>query len=168
MKKALSLGLALIMAMSMSIGVFAAEIGVTGSQTTDTLVSYGPGSGYTVVIPESIIIPYSKGKGDATTIEISASNVMIDYETNLIVSIAGQDDGKWQLVDVSNNDNTIEYIIGSTTAGNDIVEDSTVLSVPAGDYWDSTKSATLHLTVNENVVKTGNYSDIITFTVDIQ
>ena len=168
MKKAVSLALALVMVMSMSIGAFAAEIGITGNQSSDTLVTYGPGSGYTVVIPESIVIPYSAGKGDSATVEVSASNVMIDYGTTLSVSISGQDDGKWQLVDASNNANTIEYIIGTTAAGNDIVEDSDVLTVPAGDYWDSTKSATLHLTVNENVVKTGNYSDTLTFTVDVQ
>lgn len=168
MKKAVSLALALVMVMSMSIGAFAAEIGITGNQSSDTLVTYGPGSGYTVVIPESIVIPYSAGKGDSATVAVSASNVMIDYGTTLTVSISGQDDGKWQLVDAANNTNTIEYIIGTTAAGNDVVEDSDVLTVPAGDYWDSTKSSTLHLTVNENVVKTGNYSDTLTFTVDVQ
>ena len=167
MKKILSTILCLAMVVSMSVTAFAAEIGITGSQTTNTTVTYGPGSGYTVVIPESIAIPYSAGRGDAATVTVSASNVMIDYGTTLSVSIAGQDDGKWQLVDASNNANTIEYIIGSTAAGNNIVENSTVLSVPAGDYWNSTKSATLHLTVNENVVKTGNYSDTLTFTVDV-
>lgn len=167
MKKAMSLALALVMVMSMSIGAFAAEIGITGSQTTNTTVTYGPGSGYTVVIPESIAIPYSAGKGDATTVTVSASNVMIDYGTTLSVAITGQDDGSWMLVDTTNAANTIEYIIGTTAGASDVVEGTDVLTVPAGDYWNSTKSATLHLTVNENVVKTGNYSDTLTFTVDV-
>lgn len=167
MKKLISGILCLFLIFSVSIPGFAVEIDSGDSQTTDTLVTYGPSSGYTVVIPESIVIPYSQGKGDSTTITVSASDVMINHGSTLDISISGQSNNKWLLVDSKNNNNNIEYIIGTTAADDDVIEDSTILTVPAGDYWNGTKSTTLHLTVNENVQNTGSYSDTITFTVGI-
>lgn len=167
MKKIISGILCLVMMLSTNIPTFAAEINMNNSQTTETTVVYGPDSEYTVTIPESIIIPYNKGKGDSTTITVSASNVMINDGNNLNVSISGQTDSKWKLTNIADNNNNIEYIIGTTENGNDIIENSNILTVSAGDYWNSAKSATLYLTVNEDASNTGNYTGIITFTVSI-
>ena len=165
MKKILAIALAGAMVMSMSTTVFATEIGVDGTQNAQTTVTYGPQGGYTVVIPESIVIDNQTNKGSAI---ISAENVMIGYGTTLNVTISGDDyAGAWELIDESDADNKIEYIIGTEEGEDDIVNNSIVLSSAAGDNWNSKVEETLYFEIAEDVEVAGSYEDILTFTVTI-
>ena len=163
MKKVLSGVLCLAMMLSMGATAFAAEIRTDGG-TQNTVVSYGMSEGFTVTIPTNFNIDDSR----KATANVSASNVMIAHGATLKVTISGDDwGGSWELIDAAEASNQLTYTIGTTEGGNDIVNNSVVLSVGAGEAYNSTVTETMHFTVVDELSKAGEYSDTLTFTVSV-
>ena len=165
MKKIVSFMLVLVMAMSMSMTAFAADttIDIDSAQSAQTVVTYGQSEGYTVVIPESVVIDAVSLKGSAT---ISAENVVIAAGKTLNIKISGHDyDDAWELI--SSASDKLTYLIGTTEGDDDVVNDSVVLSAAAGLYWNSKLEEVLHFTLDSDVEKSGTYQDTLTFTVSI-
>lgn len=166
MKKFVSFVLVLVLALSMSATAFAAEITTESAQTTETTVTYQMVDGYTVVIPEAVAIDSATGKGSAA---LSAENVIIDFGKTLKVKISGDDyDDAWQLIDGADAQNVVKYNIGTADGGDDIVNNSVVLSSASGDNWNSKVEETLYFSLAEPVEKSGTYTDILTFTVSVE
>ena len=166
MKKLLAVALALVMATSMTSVVFAADANITvdGSQSANTVVTYGLDEGYTVVIPDAVALD-ADGKGTAT---LSASDVIIATGKTLNVRISGADyDTAWELIDKTDANNKLVYIIGTTDGADDVVNNSVVLSSASGANWNSEVSKTLYFAIDEDVEKSGSYEDTLTFTVSI-
>lgn len=165
MKKLLATTLVGAMMMSMSVTAFADTITIDGTQNANTVVTYGPQGGYTVVIPESVVIDNQTDKGSAV---LSAENVMIDFGKVLNITISGDDyDDAWELIDHNDASNIVEYIIGKTEGASDVVNNTIVLSSGAGANWNSKTEQMLYFKINEDVEKTGNYEDTLTFTVTV-
>lgn len=161
-KKLLSSALCLSMLFSTAVPAFAANI-TTNGDTGNTIVSYGMDEGFTVIIPSD----FSIYDGSATA-EVSAENVMIGDNKFLVVRISGDDwDGSWKLIDNAENTNKLEYIIGTTEGANDIVNNSPVLIVEAGEAYNDTVTENLHFTMVDTTTKAGTYTDTLTFTVNI-
>jgi len=161
-KRILSSILCLVMLLGLYIPVSADELNDTGSK--NVTVSYGMGESFMVTIPANFAIDSSA----KATANISASNIMIGSNKSLKVYISGHDyDDSWQLIDETEPLNTLTYTIGSTEGGNDIVNNSIVLSVAAGEAYNSTVIETLYFTVVDDLTKSGTYSDVLTFTVDV-
>lgn len=166
MKKSLSMVLALALSLSMALPAFAVtEItsANVGANTGETVVTYGTSEGFTVTIPADFNIDTATNKATA---DVKADDVMIAYGKTLNVKISGDDYvDSWELIDTNAADNTLTYEIGTTEGGNDIVNNSVVLSVAAGNTSGATE--TLYFEVIDNLTKAGTYKDTLTFTVSV-
>lgn len=163
-KKILSGLLAASMALAMSTTAFAGSI-TTNNGTGETVLTYGMGQSFVVTIPADFIID---GQTNKATAEVTASNVMIGDGKVLEVVISGNDyTDKWELIDKAESTNTLEYTIGTTEGGNNIVSGSVVLDVAAGEAYNSTVEEVMHFTVVDTLSKAGEYDDTLTFTVDV-
>lgn len=165
-KKILSLVLAAIMMLSMTTTSFAADISTDGG-SQEVKVTYGMNEGFTVTIPTNFTIDESK----KATANVSASNVMIAHGKVLEVSVSGDDydtTGSWELIDEAEAANKLTYTIGTTEGGADIVNNSVVLSVGAGEAYGSTVTEIMHFTVIDELSKAGTYKDTLTFTVSVE
>lgn len=159
MKKILSLALALCLCLSLGVTAMAAEITVDGNQSANTTVTYGLEAGYTVTIPESIVIDTETHKGTAT---VTAEDVLLAYGETLNVTITGID----TLVDAADAANTLTYKVGKTDGAQDVTNDTVVLAVAAGTVAGGEQELFFELT--QDVTKAGAYSDTLTFTVTVE
>lgn len=164
-KKILSFVLAAVMMLSMATTSFAVEVTSNGG-SGETVVTYGMDEGFTVTIPANFTIDSTK----KATADVSASNVMIAHGKVLEVTVSGDDydvTGSWELIDEAEASNKLTYTIGTTEGGTDIVNNSVVLSVGAGEAYSSTVTETMHFTVIDELSKAGTYKDTLTFTVGV-
>lgn len=159
MKKFLSLALALCLCLSLGVTAMAAEITVDGNQSATTTVTYGLESGYTVVIPETVVIDTDTHKGNAT---LEASDVLLAYGETLKVTVTGID----ELVDAADAANTLSYKVGKTDGAEDVTNGTVVLAVEAGNTEGGEQA--LYFELTEDVTKAGAYSDTLTFTVTVE
>ena len=165
MKKILSFILCIAMILSMSVTALASNITFDGG-VNETLVTYGMSEGFTVTIPTDFTIDNS----GETSAEVSASHVMLAHGNILEVTVSGHDyesTGSWELVDEAEATNMLTYTIGSTDGASDIVNNSVVLAVEAGEAWDETITKIMYFTVVDELINAGNYKDTLTFTVGI-
>ena len=161
MRKIISCVLCLAMVLSMGMTAFAADISIDGGSQNVT-VTYGTSESFLVTIPASITI-----LDEVSDFQISASNVMIGANKELVVEINGDDYvDKWELIDVANPDNRLEYAIQGPN-GN-VKNNDTVLSVLSGEAHDSTKTADFVFVRMDEATKSGTYTDTLTFTSEIK
>lgn len=165
-KKIASGLLATSMLLAMSTTAFAAGTNIsTDGGTGETVISYGMDQSFVVTIPADFIID---GQTNKATAKVSASNVMIGDGKVLEVTITGDDyTDKWELIDKVEANNKLEYTIGTTDGGNDIISGSVVLAVDAGDAYNKTVEEVMHFEVIGTLSKAGEYDDTLTFTVDV-
>jgi hypothetical protein len=164
MKKTLSLGLALVLALSMAVPAFAADITVDGG-SGETVVTYGTSQGFTVTIPADFAIDTATKKATA---KVSAENVLIPYGKVLNVRVSGHDyTDKWELIDTAEATNKLTYTIGTSEGASDIVNHSVVLGVASGEAYGSEVAKSLYFQVTDTLTKAGTYTDTLTFTVSV-
>lgn len=113
---------------------------------------------YTVSIPAYIEAAAKDQTPDEQ--EVSASDVLIPYGTQLLVNM--EFDGKLHLK--SNNDVTVGYKMKIN--GYDAVSGSSVLSVPAGNP-DEITSGFVGSTLTETPVYSGIYTNTATFLISV-
>lgn len=159
MKKIVSLAMVLCLCLCMGVTAFAANITVDGEQSANTTVTYGLEAGYTVNIPESVVIATDTHKGQAT---VSAEDVLLAYGKTLKVTVTGID----ELVDTADANNTLTYKVGTTDGDDDVVDGTVVLSVAAGTVAGDAQDLFFELT--QDVTKAGAYSDTLTFSVTVE
>lgn len=161
-KRILSSILCLVMLFSLCIPVSAASLSDTGNK--DVTVTYGTSENFIVTVPANFEIDETA----KAVAEISASDVMIASGSTLEVYISGDDyDGSWKLIDSAENNNTLTYVIGSSEGASDIINGSTVLTVEAGEAYDSTVSEKMYFEVIDTLSKSGIYTDTLTFIVEV-
>ena len=159
-KKLLSSALCLSMLLSTAIPAFATDL--TEATSGQTIVTYGMSESFTVVIPGNFTI----GNDGSANANVSAENVMLGANKSLAVTISGDDYvDKWELIDQAEASNKLTYTIGSTEGAADIVNDSIVLLVGAGEAYNSIVTETLYFTITDTLTKSGTYDDTLTFTV---
>lgn len=131
----------------------------------ETVVSYGMDESFIVTIPSRLRISYESDTGE---MDISASNVMIGDGKVLEVTISSENyNNRWELEYTRTPYTRLTYRIGTTEYGRDIVNNSVVLSVAAGEAYNSTVTQTLYVYVSETLRYSGTYKDYLTFTVSI-
>ena len=158
MKKLFAILLAVAMMATMSVTAFA----VTIEGESDTVViTYGVDDSYVVTIPADITL----SAGAASTMEISATNVVIGYGEQLTVSISSTNyaDSKWYLVDTENPTNKLEYSVKNGETA--VASGEAILTVDAGTA--ETETATLTTALVGTATVSGTYKDTITFTVNV-
>ena len=175
MKKFLSCVLCLAMVASMGVTAFASEVVPLGpvnpviqadGGSENVLVTYGMSSGFVVTIPATVNLD-AEGKGSC---QISAENVMIAANHTLQVSLGSEDyanTGSWELVDANAPDNTLTYTIGKVAGASDVTNNTVVLSVNAGESYQSVSGRMLHFSIVDELTKAGEYTDTLTFTVNV-
>ena len=163
-KKILSSLLCLCMLLGTSVPAFASGTQITNENEGETIISYGMDQGFVVIIPADFTIDSSR----KATADVIAMNVMIPDGTTLKVFVSGDDyNGRWELIDESENINVLGYTIGTREGKSDIVNNSVVLSVGAGKAYNSTVTKTMYFEVIDTLTKAGNYSDTLTFTLEV-
>lgn len=147
MKKLLSLVLAFAMLFAMSVSVSAKTISDSGS----VVISYTSELSYTVTIPDSMTI--------GTDATVSVSDVVIGADQGIAVTVSSaQYNNGWLL---SDGTNTVGYTL--RIDGKDIENNGKILYTTAG--VDAT--ATLNTAVIKTPVYSGEFTDTLTFNVDI-
>lgn len=161
MKKFSMIALIVAMVFCLSFSVFAADITAPG--TANTTLTYTVGSSYTVTIPESVTC--SSGNFTGSLDIAVAAGSLIDNQRIINVTIGSSDyssDGnKWFL---KKGDASIEYTIKDGTTyiqGNDVVLEASTAEAYAG------KDVTLTLAAAGSPSATGNYTDVLTFTISV-
>ena len=163
MKRALSL--VLIAAMMLScVPAMAAEINTNTSQSGETVVQYGVAESYIVTVPDAARIG-AEGLGN---INVSISNAMLASNATLNVYVTGDSytNGYWHLTSRDNAANKLQYTISKNSVA--LGTNGEVLSVAAGQAWNSAVTATLQLQLETEASQAGTYSDTLTFVVDYQ
>lgn len=162
MKKLLLLVMSLVLLMAMMIPVFAADINEE-NKTGKTVVTYGVDGGFTVVIPAD----FNLTKGAETTQTVKASNVYLEYGKHLSVTMASDNyaDSKWHLVHESDEDEKVEYTIGTSSGADYIESGASILTINAGTL---TGERTLYFKTEDSPNLAGKYTDTLNFTVTVQ
>ena len=196
MKKTISLLLVLCMMLSILPTAFAVDVscgncGITGSQNFtecpqchednvfcinckmcycgystqhSMTVQYGVAESYLVMVPDAARIDQD-GLGN---INVSISDALLASNATLKVYVTGDSytNGYWHLTNRDNAANKLQYTISKNSAA--LGADDEVLSVAAGQAWNSTVTAALQLQLETDVSQAGTYSDTLTFVVDYQ
>lgn len=166
MKKFLSSVLCLAMLLSMGTTAFASNISTDGG-SQDVVVSYGMSEGFTVMIPSAISLESMDGDIYGEGI-ICAENVMIGAGKTLKVRLSGHDYvDKWELIDTNESANRLTY---SVTTENlvPVYNNDVILSVASGEIPHNQKLAYVCITLLDEMTKAGNYTDTLTFTVEVE
>ena len=162
-KNLLSIVLCLALTLGLAVPTMAAP--VTSNDTQNVVVSYGMGEEFLVNIPADFSIDTTTKKGQAI---VSAENVMIDPDSVLTVTLSGTDYvDSWELVNSKDQNTTLTYTIGTTDGGNDVVNNTKVLTVNSGDAVNNEAEVVLYFTVIDELLKSGNYTDTLTFAVEL-
>ncbi len=142
----------------LSLTIFTADITESSAEKTGAMsVDYNVAGSYTVTIPASVTFTKS---GETVERGLSAKNVTLSEGSKLQVHVSSLNGFK-----LKNLDSYIDYTITANKVS-DIQEDSVILSVSAGDTsgWtllDFTAQST------DNAAYAGEYSDTLTFTVEV-
>lgn len=161
MKKVFTLMMAFAMMLALSVPAFAAEATVNEVSTDKTgqmTATLTQDQSYTVTIPDTITA--AKQDATPTAVSISASNVFIDANQTLKVTVAS---GKgWKLKDEKGGEFGYALKVGESVSA--LADNGEVLSVGAGTQ---TGSASLTAQLTEEVTKSGTFTDTLTFTVNV-
>ena len=127
-------------------------------------VQYGVAESYLVMVPDAARIDQD-GLGN---INVSVSDALLASNATLKVYVTGDSytNGYWHLTNRDNAANKLQYTISKNSAA--LGADDEVLSVAAGQAWNSTVTAALQLQLETDVSQAGTYSDTLTFVVDYQ
>ena len=163
MKKLIALTLCLCTLLSLGTSAFATTIdeGTMGNSANTTL-QYGMDVGYIVEIPDAIRVDAS-GAGSAS---VKISNALLPSGTRLDVTILGNsyEDGAWHMKDTQDANNKLGYTITGNSV--EFASGDVVLTVNAGEAYNSTKTCGLQLRIIDAITKAGTYTDTLTFTVE--
>lgn len=179
MKKFISMMLAIVMMMAISVPAFAAELNQNNPTGTATAV-YQAGEvvddngtpdnptddtvqgTYIVTIPEYIVA--AEKDGTPTEYDVTAKEVLIPYQTNLVVTV------EYDVLELSGNN--LPYQMKAdpqSEAGalSDLASGATILTVAAGDPTAVTTSK-IGAVLTEAPFFAGIYTDTVTFTVEVK
>lgn len=134
-------------------------------ESRDVTITYGMSESFIVIIPADFNINID-GTAEA---EIEAVNIMLEDNKTLEVSIKSINyTDTWNLLDILEPTNKIKYKIGTSANENNINNNDIVLSVNAGEAYDSSIVETMYFTLIDNVSKAGTYIDRLTFTANVK
>lgn len=169
MKKMMTLMLALVLALSMSVTAFAADTTIGPGQdgqpspsTADATVSYNVAPTYTVTIPTKVDL-VQKGTGGTITYEqdaeIKAENVRLNEGDVIQVKLDGNED-EFKM-SAGQTEWTYEVTLGNATTP---INSGDVIATFETSTQD--QSATLHFTADDPTYA-GDYSGTVTFTLSV-
>ena len=160
MKKFLSIALALIVALSLSVTAFAADI-TPDNKTSSTTITYSVAPMYTVTIPASVTLG-----NDAT---VAASGVKVAKGSQVVVKISGtsEDDNAFKVR--TGEGAELAYTVKNGTKAINVGD--AILTVnpdSATDGSGASGSATLTFTLDDTIKYAGIYTGTVTFTVSVE
>ena len=165
MKKVLSIALALIVALSLSVTAFAADgdntFGPAETNGKSTEVKYTVDAAYTVTIPASVTLG-----GTAT---VSASGVKVAKGSQVVAKLTGtsEDDNAFKVKTAEGA--ALAYTVKSGTTAIGVGQPIlTVNPDSATDGNGASGSATLTFTLDDTVKYAGEYTGTVTFTVSVE
>lgn len=178
MKKLISITLAIVMMMAISVPAFAAELSqnnptgaatavyqageVTDDNGTDDPTDDTVQGTYIVTIPEFIVA--AEKDGTPAEYDVTVKEVLIPYQTNLVVTV------EYDVLELSGN--TLDYQMKAdpqSEAGelSYIASGDTVLTVAAGDPTAVTTTK-IGAVLTVNPLFAGIYTDTVTFTAEVK
>ena len=155
MKKLLAILMCVCMVCSLGATAFATEITQDSAQSTNTTVTYGVKTSYTVTIPESITLD-GNGEGD---INLTIADILLPTGQYLCGFMKYDE----TFTDVNNPANTLKYWIGS---GEHVNEPGDLCIIGSSGVTSDSYVFTLHC---EDVpLFSGTYTDTITFEFELR
>lgn len=152
--------------LSLVLPVFAAEITAAGAQ--NVTVKHNVGEGYIVTIPADFTFEVN-GTDYTSTQVVKATDVLIEAgkTLNVKMSSANYKDADGYTLQDSSKESKIVYTI-ETNAQQAFTNEGTVLSVAAGTD-EGSANLTFSTTEEEiaKATKSGDHTDILTFTVSV-
>lgn len=163
MKKFLSIALALIVALSLSVTAFAADniTQDTDDKTGSTNITYSVAPMYTVTIPASVTLG-----NDAT---VSASGIKVAKGSQVVVKISGTSEAGNAFKVKTGEGAELAYTVKNGTKA--IGVGDAILTVnpdSATDGSGASGSATLTFTLDDTIKYAGIYTGTVTFTVSVE
>lgn len=135
------------------------------SEQYETLVTYGVEKSYTVVIPDNVNIPDYQVPGIAT---IAVVKALLNSRETLSVYITGDSYVSSQAAWMLTSNNHAPELYYHVIANNEqLAHNDLVLSVKAGEAWNSTVSKVLNFELITKPEHAGLYTSALTFVVDI-
>ena len=164
MKKLLTCVLALVMVLSLSVTVFAADTSIdqgSTSKTGSTSVTYTVNPTYTVTIPANVTL--------GNSVNVKASGVKVAKGSQVVVTLTGTSES-----DNAFKVNTAEgAMLGYTVKNGEtaVNVNDTVLTVnpdSAADGSGASGSTSLAVALNDTIQYAGTYTGTVTFTVSVE
>ena len=143
------------------------ESNPAGSTSQGTEIQYGVSKSYIVMVPSVVDFGYG---GVSTTSTVSASEVLIDGGTKLVITISSYND--WKMVTENDDDNlpvdyTVNLVKNQPDNSVDILENGdVVLTVPCAA--PGLEGEAILYFDNSGTNQAGRYLDLLTFTVAIE
>lgn len=162
MKKLLTIMLALVMVLSLSVAAFSAGITQdSNTKTADTSVTFNVDPTYTVTVPATVTLAKAADgsyKQDAT---ITATDVRLLEDQTITVTLASD----FKLItDAAGATYELDYKV---TVGDSSTAIATGDTVATFTTDTNSQSSTLHFAA-ENPTYAGEYSDTVTFTISVE
>ena len=151
MKKIITSALCLAMVFSTSISAFATN--------NSMQIRYSNQESYEIYIPDSMDLDASSGKG-MFTIEVDETEMSENSYISVTATSENYDNG-WFLVNVDDENDKIEYFIGTTDNGNDVTANNEIMAA------DGNTSVSFYITLSDTN-KFGTYEDTVTFSSEIK
>lgn len=159
MKKLLTIMLALVMVLSLSVAAFSAGITQdSNTKTADTSVTFNVDPTYTVTVPATVTLAKAADgsyKQDAT---ITATDVRLLEDQTITVTLASD----FKLITGATYELDYKVTVGDSSTA--IATGDTVATFTTDT---NSQSSTLHFAA-ENPTYAGEYSDTVTFTISVE
>ena len=157
-KRLISFMLAVLMICFLALPVQAEEFFATSNVT----LVYGTNETFLIYIPSGFGFNNKK-----VVAEVSALDVMLEHGAVLNIGVTGNDYvDSWEVIDIVDKNKSLTYIIGTADGKDDVKNNSIILSVNAGESYDSQVSVQLYFEITDSM-QPGNYNDMLTFVVDV-
>ena len=148
MKKFIALAIAVVMLAALAVPAFATDYESTaGDATGSTVVTYGVGSSYILVVPATVAV------GSSDTFGVKEVNILATEEITVEIATEGE------LVDVTDEENVFEGAFSIK-----VNNDADTASVT---YTDDDTNDTIAIIAGTLPQDAGSYTGAITFTASI-
>lgn len=165
MKKLLTIMLALVMVLSLSVNAFAANITQDSTpKTADTNVTFNVDPTYTVTIPATVTLAKAADGSYRQDATITAADVRLEEGKTIVVTLASD----FKLTTgAAGAIYELPYTVTVGDPGTAIATGGTVATFTTDtNSQTSTQTSTLHFAA-ANPQYAGNYSDTVTFTISV-
>jgi hypothetical protein len=166
MRKVIFTCLAVLMLCSLSIVAFAGNATAENSHASNITVQSGLETKYTFIIPENVQIPIDASGNGSQQFIVSINDAAIPSKFYINVSLVGNSyyDSYWHLIDTNDETNQLRYSVTNVSSEQELGPNDSVMRL---QYGNTSLEVDLEFKLIDPMVVSGQYSDNLTFQVDL-